>query len=271
MNVFIFSNCQAGVIVPFFPKTFHVVQYHNFNFIFKTVLDPIFEGYLRSCDYFIYQPLSDVYPVYSTENLKKYLKPGCKTISFPYIFNDAFTPVYKTPKHDIAINGEYSTTDTYNIIYKNIEPILTLKREKNLNLKQILDLYDNNEIDFNYQQRFDTTIKILQEKEQQTDIKVSEFILNNYKQHKLFNYHTNTTDTTHCNHPSNYLLVYYTNQIFERMGLEKINYDGPELLGGRMLVSRYDIQFYKYEWIDKESERIDEYIKQLITEIYDRV
>ncbi len=236
MKILIFSNCQGGVMKDFFPKTFEVVQYHNFNYIFDSHLNSVIEEHLRSCDYFIYQPLSSVYPVYNTDNLKRYLKPSCKTISFPYIFNDAFTPIYKTPKHDIPINGEYSTVDTYKIIYKNIEPIISLKRDLNLSLEQILDLYDKNKIDFKYQERFDNTIKILQEKEKLTDIKVCDFILDNYKKHKLFNYHTVTTDTTHCNHPSNYLLLHYMNQIFEIMGLEKINYDGPELIVQKMYV-----------------------------------
>jgi len=270
MKVFIFANCQGGVIKDFFPKMFEVVQYHNLNFIFDNYLNSEFKTHLTTCDWFIYQPLSLVYPVYNTENLKRYLKPDCKTISFPYIFNDAFTPIYKTPKHDIAINGEYSTIDTYKMVYKNIEPIVSLKREKNLPLEQILDLYDNNKIDFRYQERFDNTIKILQEKEKLTDVKVSQFILDNYKKYKLFNYHTLTTDDTHCNHPSNYLLLYYMNQIFRIMGLEEQKYDGPEIMRGKMLVSRYDIAFYKYEWVDNESKDIDMRIRDIITTIYEK-
>jgi hypothetical protein len=268
MYVLIFSNCQGGVITQFFPTTFKVYHYHNFNFIFDTYLNIEIESHLRSCDFFIYQPLSSVYPVYNTENLKRYLKSTCKTISFPYIFNDGFTPIYKTPKHDIAINGEYSTIDTYKHVYKNVEVILNLKRDK-LSLEQILSLYDENKIDFKYQERLDKTIQILREKEELTDVKVSQFILDNYKKHKLFNYHNLTTDDTSCNHPSNYLMLHYTNQIFTLMGLEEVKYDGPELIGGKMLVSRYDIAFYNYEWVYEESKEIDQRIKQVIKEVYE--
>lgn len=269
MKVCIFSNCQGGSIVDFFPKTIEVIQYHNFNYIFNTELCKDIKNHLMTCDWFIYQPLSNVYPVYNTDNLKTFLKPGCRTISFPYIFNDAFTPIYKTVKYDMPINGEYSTVEPYSLLYRNIEPITELKRQ-GFTLEQILELYKNNQLDFKYQERFDNTIEKLQEKEQYTDVKVSQFILDNYKKCSLFNYHPVTTTDTHCNHPSNILLLYCFNQIFHLMGLEPVSYSGPELVGGRTLVSRYDIAFHKYEWIDKESELIDDRIKSLISEVYEK-
>ena len=109
LKVLIFTNCQGHVLKSFFPITFIVNTYHNFNYIYMDYLDDNIKKDLMSCDYFIYQPLSSIYPIYNTDNLKKYLKPTCKTISFPYIFNDAFTPLYKSYKHDISKNGEYAT------------------------------------------------------------------------------------------------------------------------------------------------------------------
>ena len=269
MKVLIFANCQGKVLVQLLPKVIDVVHFNNFHYINHTNLDITIKEHLITCDYFIYQPLSSIYPVYNIENLKTYLKHECKIISFPYIFNDAFSPIFKSLKRDIPINGEYSLENTSEIIYKNKESIIVLK-ELGLCLEQIFELYDNNKIDFKYQERFERSLKILEDKEKYTDIKVSQFILDNHKKYKLFNYHLPDHKYTFCNHPSNILIIYYTNQIFNLMGLEKISYDGPELINGTMLVSRYDIAYYNYDWIDKESEDIDFRVKNIIREIYEK-
>jgi len=269
MKVLIFTNCQGRVIIDLLPKTIDVVHFHNFYYINNTNLDITIKEQLTTCDYFIYQPLSSVYPVYNTENLKTYLKYGCKTISFPYIFNDAFTPIFKAVKRDLPINGEYSLEGPSEIIYKNKESILELK-ELGLSLEQILELYDNNKIDFKYKERFERSLKILEDKEKFTDIKVSQFILDNHQKYKLFNYHIPEHEYTCCNHPSNILIIYYANQIFNLMGLETISYNGPELIDGTIFVSRYDIAYYNYNWVAKESEHIDFRVKNLIREIYEK-
>jgi hypothetical protein len=236
-------------------------------YINNSVLDSDIHNILSTCDYFIYQPLSSIYPVYNTDNLKTYLKLSCKCISFPYIFNDAFTPLYKSIKRDIPINGEYDKIGGEDIIYRNIEPIIELKK-MGLSLDDILVKYNNNEINFRYMDRFNKTINILREKEKNTDVKVSQFIIDNHKQYKLFNYHVNDNNFTYCNHPSNILIMHYTNQIFEIMGLDPIVLDNNELIGTTLYVSKYDILYYDYKWIDKESEYNNMRIKQLIIEIY---
>jgi hypothetical protein len=268
MTILIFTNCQGNPLARLLSeKNIENYKYHNFHYIYHTVLDENFKKHLETCDYFIYQPLSSAYPVYNTENLKSYLKPSCITISFPYIFNDAFSPIFKTYKYDLPMNGEYSTIETHSIIYKNIHPILTLK-QKGLSFEEVLDLYEKNQIDFLYKERFNRSIHILKEKEKETDIKVSDFILNNYKKYKLFNYHCESSNTSYCNHPSNILINYYINKILELMNLPSFYYEGPELIGEKMLVSRYDIAFFEYEWIKKESEGIDTMVKQIMYEVY---
>jgi len=54
------------------------------------------------------------------------------------------------------------------------------------------------------------------------------------------------------------------------MGLETISYNGPELIGDTIFVSRYDIAYYNYNWVAKESEHIDFRVKNLIREIYEK-
>ena len=271
MKVFIFSNCQGSVLKKFLPETFTITHINNQNYIYNTILDNNIKILLSECDFFIYQPIiSEKYPIYNTNNLKKYLKCTCKTISFPYIYINSFTPIYKCFTHDYFTNdvNNYFLDTNEKIQYCNIEPIIKLKKE-GFSLEKILEKYDLNEIDFRYKERFEESISILQDKEKITDVKVSQFILDNYKKFRLFNYH-NLIDKniTFCNHPSNVLIMYYVNQILNLMGLNYVNYVGKELLIELTLVSRYDIDYYKYEYIQVEDEIINESIKQIITEIY---
>jgi hypothetical protein len=87
-------------------------------------MDDKIKNLLCECDIFIYQPLSNIYPIYNTEHLLSYLKPNCKIISFPYIFNDAFTPLYKTFIFNSQL--EYPESRDNSIKYVNCEPILNL-------------------------------------------------------------------------------------------------------------------------------------------------
>jgi hypothetical protein len=54
------------------------------------------------------------------------------------------------------------------------------------------------------------------------------------------------------------------------LGEKNISIEEDELLRGTTMVSRYDIDFYKYEWIYKESEQINILIKKTITEIFEK-
>jgi hypothetical protein len=267
MLVLIFTNCQGRPLIKFLPSHFNVKIFHNYYYINHTQLDTEIESLLSNCDYFIYQPLSTIYPVYNTENMLKYLKNTCKAISFPYIFNDAFTPIYKSIKKDVPSNGEYSLDNPEKIIYVNEELIIELKRD-GYNLNDILTKYDNNEINFRYQERFSSSINILIEKEKYTDVKVSQFIIDNHKKYKLFNYHCEDPSVAYCNHPSNVLIIEYVNQIFKIMGLPLIQYEGPELIGIFYFVSKYDLAYYNYEWINEPDECMNIATKKIIEEIY---
>lgn len=267
MQVFIFANCQGVPLLQFIPSHFNVVHKHNYHYIYNTSLDDSIRSLLSNCDYFIYQPLSSIYPIYNTDNLKTYLKPSCKIISFPYIFCDAFTPLYKSVKRDIVINGEYVLYDGDSFTYKNTAPILDLKSQ-GLSLEEIIKKYDNNEIDFCYKERFENTLERLKEKENYTDVKVSQFIIDNHKKYILFNYHTVGADYSLCNHPSNILIVEYVNQILQRMSVPSITYEGPELISGTMYPSKYDLAYYNFEWATSDTKEMDDMIKKLISEIY---
>lgn len=273
-RILIFANCQGRFIIPFLKMvdSFEIDSFHNYKYIYDTKINKNILKKLKTCDIFIYQPLSDKYPVYNTKKLLTYLKNDCQTISFPYIYNDAFTPLIKTTKKDDYSNGEYSLdkSNKGDFVYKNTEPIIKLKN-KGYTLDQILNMYKNNEIDFLYSSRFNESISILREKEKYTDIKISQFIIDNHQKHKLFLYHflDLKPDFTFCNHPSNILINEYSNLIIEKMGYNRVILLDNIINCWEMYVSRYDIAYYNYEWIKDESLLIDDFCLNVIKEIYE--
>jgi len=92
----IFANCQGQEISHFllrhkeYAGTYETVHLSNFDFIRNK--KPLLIKVLQQTDCFIYQPLSNQYGLYSSDNIVSYLRPGCVTISFPYIYNDALWP-----------------------------------------------------------------------------------------------------------------------------------------------------------------------------------
>jgi hypothetical protein len=81
--------------------------------------------------------------------------------------------------------------------------IFNLKLNKNMNNIDIMTLFDNNLLDFNFEERWTFSLNILKDSEKITDIKISDFIENNYKNIELF--YTN-------NHPTNYIFLEIVNQ-----------------------------------------------------------
>ena len=87
----------------------------------------------------------------------------------------------------------------------NQEVILTLKKEKHT-LNEILELYDNDRIDFKFKERFTKCMLILNENVKNCDIKVIDFIIENIFKHRLFLSH---------NHITTRVSIYLTNQVFK--------------------------------------------------------
>lgn len=264
----IFSNCQGTIGISHYLKhsnfkdDYDIYSFQNYIYIKNNTIDENFLNLLKECDLFIYQPLSDIYPIYNTNNLLKQLKPSCKLISFPYIYNEALYPLTRKLKRDIIFNNiEYDLNNSDNYTLINDDIILKLKKD-GLSLNTILNYYDNQLIDFMFKERFENSMNILKEKEYICDIKVHDYIIENIHKYNLFNT---------SNHPSNRVLHYCTNQILMQLGYNLIDYkEINEILPAfDRYLSSYEYNFYNYEYINKEYYKEgDNYYKRLITYIY---
>lgn len=220
LNILFCTNCQGEAICQYlktceeFNNLFNVDYIENWILLKQTNKNlPKYLNKLKKCDILIYQPLKEKHGKLSTETengLKTILKQNCKLISFPYIYNSAFWPFF----HSGSIDEEFYPGISGRKL-ANKEVIISLLNR--YNKTEILQKYENDIINFNYNENFKKTMLILKENEKNTTIKVSEFILNNYKNKRLFL----TKD-----HPTKFILIYCANEILKILN---INYFINEL------------------------------------------
>jgi hypothetical protein len=217
-NLLFCTNCQGPAITKYLQDSKKFNELYNVDYIenwilLKTNDKSKYIEKLKICDVFIYQPLKKKHGELSTETengLKTYLKSGCKLISFPYIYNSGLWPFF----HHVSDENEfYPGLSGFRIT--NIEVIKELL--KSYSKEQILKLYIDDKINFNYKKRFFDSISILEENEKNTDIPVSKYILDNYQSKRLFFIK---------DHPSKYILIYVANKILEILNIEYIIEEG---------------------------------------------
>jgi len=270
LNVFIFATCQGGAIAKFLNESQEFRDKYNITDVVRNyqmihndeiLIDKYYTS-LRDTDVFIYQPLDDRYGKNSTNYLKSLLKSTCITISIPYVYNFSLWPLVPALNGDVT--DEWCNRDGYNSVTKNIEIIDDLIKS-GLSLNEILLKYDNNQIDFNYDERHDKTMKILKEKDKYTDIKVHDYIKENISKKRLFLY---------ASHPTSYVFIHMTNQILNILGLENIGDEYPidfvDLKSPIPIAfSTCSNNFFKFEFISKDEKFIaNEFYRNIIIKYF---
>jgi len=96
--------------------------------------------------------------IYSTceeidNNIVSYLPKSYTKITIPYVYADWLWSVCKVLKRDGNINGVNKICKTNDIEYNYINKDIILDLKKTYNLEEILRMYDNNKINFNYEKR----------------------------------------------------------------------------------------------------------------------
>ena len=204
MIIIIYTNCQGFFVYDLYLKNTSFFQNNEVKYIknYEEVNNNDLELF-NICDIFIYQPVSVENVFQNTESqeygLLTLLKNDCIKICFPSLYLNIF-PIYEE-------GGKYVGGDTLDK-YKN----------QNINLDHILELYDSGNYDFELEKRFTKSMEYLKKKEDQfCNIKVSNFIMENYKNKPLF--YTQ-------NHPTETLLIYITDKIASLLEInkEEINY-----------------------------------------------
>ena len=200
INIVIYSNCQGNAIKALLNEKLLCNYYQISNYQYFNKPNNLPFEILKSADIFIFQFTNKSHGICSTDpnsdnNIFSFLKKDCIKIGIPSIFQSSFWPI---------IPNFGSCTDGHEII-------IELKKKKSLN--EILELYDDNKIDFKINERFDKCESHTKEIEQYyldstslIIIPITDFIRNYYKNYRLF--------MTHC-HPSIYIYLHIVNKIIK--------------------------------------------------------
>lgn len=247
------GNCQAIGIMKFlvthkqFNDEFDCKFYANWQMIENNDLLPTKE--LRNCDLFIYQPLRKIHNCFSTDpsvdgSIGSLVKDSAIKLSFPYIYNNALWPIFEThtdqQKHDRQIFGWRGN--------KEIDSLIS----EGYSCDDIIKLYLDRKLDFNFSIRMNHTMTLLELKESMTDLKIVDFINNNLCKKRLFLTHQ---------HPTSHIFVKLCNDILLKLGFDTFlsadSYDLNHAVlpdsvykthNDRLPISYYDKNFFNLEF-----------------------
>lgn len=204
------GNCQNGGLKDFlllseeFKNTFETKWYANWQLIENQDSIPMQD--VQEADLFIYQPLRPEHGCYSTDptiegSIGYYVNDKCITITHPYIFSSYFWPIFQA--------GQGKNSNRW-FGAEVIDKLLSDGLTKN----EILNLYRNDKIDWEYKRRFEDSTQILKNKESITDLKISEFIEDNLNDQLLF---------LIPQHPTSIIFLNLANQVLKKLNMKELD------------------------------------------------
>ena len=190
-----------------FSETYECRQHANWRLIREKKSVHIED--VKASDLFIYQPLAPAYGCYSTDprvkdSIGSLLKDNCVSVSYPYTYYSALWPICQAGAGVDQANRWFGS-----------EAIDSL-RKSGAKDSEIINLYNNDKIDWLYESRHHETLDILRKKESITDVKISKFIETNLKSKDLF---------LIPQHPSSFIFMEKANQVLEKLGMDKLTED----------------------------------------------
>ena len=215
----IYANCQNKLLAELLAKspaftaeyTVHAFSVHLL-LRGKTTLDA---DLLSQAKLFIYQPVKDIHGVCSTNYILDRLPADCQRLSFPPLYFTGYFPQFcKNPANKVV-----KQLHPYGIIPQGDRHIISLL-DQSSSVEEIADRL----ADPNFYQRsellenVENNLNELARRESSLDIKVSDFIRDNYQKYRLFYTH---------NHPTDKLGIYVVDRILAAIGLPPLAIAAP--------------------------------------------
>lgn len=247
----IYANCQGLAVGSFlrgtkFAEEYEIINIINHRFIGEKTDLPV--ELFQKTDLFIYQPIDKKREIYCTlpeypNGIANVLPSRCKRIAFPYIYNDGINIMY-----DKGLD----------IVHK--EKILFYKQMGN-SIDVVLKDFKDGGVFFNLVNRFNTSMDILEEKEKDCDIIVSDVIKTHFRDQKIF--YTQ-------NHVTNIVLFKVVNEILRMTRFEQASFEREEFFLKNCVrpITPYEIQAFRFTYQTKPDEGWYEFYKALIERIY---
>lgn len=224
----IYGNFQIDYIKRFliknsdFCRIYSVIETKKVNEIKEDEI-PDLELMISDVDLFIHQPVSDNYnntPKLGTNYLKSKLNPKCRIVSFPIAYFRGYYPEMIYLK---SINNQPIKQNIYN--YHDFNILSGFYQGQSVD-DVVSSIYDNYFYGNSYiKNNLDLTITEMSKREASLDIKLSQFIIDNYKKINLFNT---------INQPHFPIIGYLVNNILEELGFSK-QYTQKQLLNNNTL------------------------------------
>lgn len=228
--VIVYGNCHTSIISqmleanPEFNKRYYIYPTERI----QNITDPkdLYLDCYSQCDVFIHQSirLNNRYgEEYASERIIARLKPDCKVIAIPNVYHLplCFFPQYydahelknKDVKNGMTYFFRDSIIDSH---LKDVKGLFRLFKKVNKDYNNPC-FFNNEEIVASFNQFVDK----VRVREEEWDIKVSHFILDNYKQHQLF---------YDPNHPTNYFLSFVSRELLKMLiENEKVDWNIPNI------------------------------------------
>lgn len=233
LSVFIQANCQSHAIRNIFQKVdrlsdkYEIIDVKPVHLWKDEDKEEIIEK-ISECDIFLHQPIDKrTFGFYASENLLQMLKPEAKSVSFPNLYFTGYHPQAFYLKDD---DGR-KVSEPFDYHDRNIVEFFKhgLSTEEILEKIEDESFYSEEEIKENIEQ----SLKALREREQYTDIKVSNYIEENMIGNKLFHI---------FNHPTNEMLFYLFNKVLELLDEDLLQMNEKQAFKAELLgATRYPI------------------------------
>ena len=294
----IYTNCQGNVIEKFlqhhpkFQEEYDSLFFQIDAFSSSVPMSEDLKSRLRQTSLFIYMIIAPDSPMlkkqveqnilteeqaieYQTDSIKRMLPDGAISISIPNVHFEGYHVEYcREPRHDLTRSARfpnglfgYGNRTLIKLIKQN-QPLTRdgiTKIIKQLNNKM---LYSSEEI-YSF---FRRSLYLLREKEKVCDVKVSDFILNNFTSKRLFHA---------ANHPSSHIFNYLIEEIFKKLGYEMYPFFNLDWFSNHQvpispcIINHYNLGFmgenptYLIEDLSKDQRFThDEYWTMYITTLY---
>jgi hypothetical protein len=243
----IYANCQRDLIKSHLELSEDFVDNYDFGAIpyhFKAIQDRFIipEEILEQTGLFIYQPVSNKYGKQSTDYILNQLPSDCLSISFPYIYFNGYHPQFtKLDSHNLA---QRFLNDGSNLGDSNV---ITLVKEGYSAEEIVKKVREDNFYSSEFvSQNIEQTLAELGRREKETDIKIADFVQQNYQKQYLFYIPP---------HPANLIGFYVVNQILEKLAFKQLSKPHPveQLVGVRLPIYPSVIQTLKLDFIENNA------------------
>jgi hypothetical protein len=238
-----FGNCQARAFTDLLPMAvpdgdYKVSYYSNNQRTGGMVESEEILSAVGHADVLVFQPLRKEWGALSEDNIKEAAGRAEVALRFPYIFNSGISGVCCAPQAKVRAKA-------YGVIFGEKQVVDVLRAGATAD--DAVDAYVSGEIDFELRQRFDRCMTEMRRRESTTELKLADYVEQNYQKKKQYLSH---------NHPTTDLVVEMCDQVRRLAGLpvdmDKLRaIDDPNVVGlhpGRAPVSPYDAEVLGYEF-----------------------